>query len=233
MHCIRFVSIVRRVYLAKWIQVKPAYVNSKTDGPIVTLVNQSIRFNQEAARKVGGDRFTRVGIYIDDEDRRIGFKFFDRDEQNTYKLMKGKGGSFSVRIKKLTKQYFWIGIAMEGSLEERRFELNTDDSIYFIKLMPSFEESAYSVESIPNNTRGVYRLRDHSETIVYIGQGHIAERVREHISKDWGKSISKIEYFETDNEKDRIQWEKYFLDRFKEKQGEFPRHNAIGGIHRH
>ena len=219
--------------MGKWVQINPAYVNSKTDGPIVTLVNQSVRFNQGAARKIGGDQFTRVSVYIDDENRRIGFEFFERDEQNTYKLMKGKGGSFAVRIKKLTKQYPWIGTAMEAPLEERRFELNADDNIYFIQLMPSFEESVSGVESIPNNARGIYRLLDQSEAIMYIGQGRIVDRVREHMSKDWGKSISKIDYSKIDNEEDRIKWEKYLLDRFRKEHGELPRHNAIGGVHRH
>ncbi len=219
--------------MGKWVQINPAYVNSKTDGPIVTLGNQSVRFSQGAARKIGGDQVTRASIHIDYENRLIGFKFFDRDEPNTYKLMKGKGGSFVIRIKQLTKQHPWIGSAMETPIEERRFELNTDDNIYFIQLMPSFEESVSSVESIPNNARGIYRLLDSSETIVYIGQGRIADRIREHMGKDWGESVRKIEYSKIDNEKDRIQWEKYWLARFSGEHGELPRHNAIGGIHRH
>ena len=219
--------------MGKWVQINPAYVNSKTDGPIVTLVNQSVRFNQGAARKISGDRFTRVSIFIDDENRRIGFRFFDRDEQNTYKLMKSKGGSFAVRIKKLTKQYPWIGAAMEASIEERRFELNADDNIYFIQLMPAFEKSVSSVESIPNKARGIYRLLDLSGMIMYIGRGCIVDRVGEHMSKDWGKSISKIEYSEIDDEKDRIRWETYLLDRFKKEHGKLPKHNAIGGSHSH
>ena len=76
--------------MGKWVQINPAYVNSKTDGPIVTLVNQSVRFNQAAARKIGGDRFTRVSVYIDDENRRIGFEFFDRDEQKHLQAHEGQ-----------------------------------------------------------------------------------------------------------------------------------------------
>ena len=144
--------------MGNWVQINPAYINSSTDGPIVTLSSQSIRFNQGAVRKISDDRFTRVSIHIDDENRRIGFKFFDRDEQKTYKLMKGKGGGFAVRIKRLAKQYPWIGSAMEAPIEQRRFELNADDNKYFIQLVPAFEKSVPSVESIPNNARGIYRL---------------------------------------------------------------------------
>ena len=69
--------------------------------------------------------------------------------------------------------------------------------------------------------------------IVYIGQGCIADRIREHMVKNWGNSISKIEYSKIDNEQDRLRWEKYWLDRFRSEHEMFPRHNAIGGIHTH
>jgi len=75
-----------------------------------------------------------VVVYIDEEKKRIGFKFHQERKKNSYKVSpykNRKGAQFTnTQIK---SRYPWINELLDLSINERRFDVKKEDDMYFIE----------------------------------------------------------------------------------------------------
>jgi excinuclease UvrABC nuclease subunit len=77
---------------------------------------------------------------------------------------------------------------------------------------------------VPSEATGIYRYKDKTGQIIYIGRGNIKNRLAEPERKEW--NIETVEYSEITDQKDQITWEKYWLDDFKNNSnGKLPYNN--------
>ena len=109
------------------------------------------------------------------------------------------------------------------------YELSFDKeyNAYYFNILPSFEQRTTNVKNIHPELKGIYRLRDCEDNIIYIGKGNIKDRVKSHIEKDW--DITTIEYSEVDDPILRSDSETIHLRNFEKNYMRKPLHNIIGG----
>ena len=198
--------------------------------PVVNVGGGGFNFSAEASRKAGLESAHWVRLHTDEEERCIAFEFLDDSIQpeDANKLMRGRGSARSCRAKALINGIPWIK-AVAG--RNRKFKMRPHPvgrGLWAIWLAPWFELSARP-EAIGEigAAAGIYRYRDASGEVIYIGKGCVADRYREPERREWG--IAKIEYSLVPDE-EQYEWEKYHLNDFaKEHDGRKPRFNKVAG----
>lgn len=204
-------------------------------GPVVALTTTGFRFNVEAARLAGlHDPVHWVRVSLDHEQRRIGFRFFSGETRpsNTLKLKGLRGRYYRFSAKGVIWNVPWIhAVSKQDSAADRNFKmerLDSDRNRWVIRLAPWFEckASPNDVGSL-GSKEGIYRYRDASDRIIYIGKGKIADRFREHERRDWG--IEWIEYSEIEGDENQFDWESFHLDRYEETHDALPPRNRSRG----
>jgi hypothetical protein len=126
-------------------------------------------------------------------------------------------------------RYDWVrSVAKLPSNKARRFFPRQEGKRWVIQLCPAFEmRKARESKDIPSDTVGIYRyVRDNGE-VVYIGQGKIRERLNLQERQDWVFSV--VEYSIVENPDDRLKWEDFWLERFREANNRLPLYNKISG----
>ena len=104
-----------------------------------------------------------------------------------------------------------------------------EKNLWIIQLHPAFELiDTKEGNNINPEISGIYRYKNSSDEIVYIGRGKIKSRLKSDERKDW--DFSTIEYSVVENEEDREKWEAYWIIRFKEENGgRLPYYNNVSG----
>lgn len=189
------------------------------------------RFSAAAARLAELRSAHWVRISTDESERLIAFEFLDDPIQpeDTNKLMKSRGRSCSCRAKGLVKSAPWINTVATRKLKFELSQYPQNTKIWVIRLAPWFELSCRPEEiRTIGAAAGIYRYRDASGEVIYIGKGRIVDRFREPTRRAW--NIETIEYSLVPNNDEQHRWEKYHLDRFaKEHNGYLPRFNKVAG----
>ena len=75
---------------------------------------------------------------------------------------------------------------------------------------------------------GIYSCYDKYDNLIYIGSGKIKQRALAR-QKAAGEDLARVEYSVIENRKVAFNWEKYHLDRYKERFGKLPLMNANEG----
>ena len=215
--------------------VKP----SRTAGVCeVTLTQTSFRFSAAARDVANLHDIHWVQVHIDSEDRLIVFEPKPGLERvaNCFTLGTSKKGYKTLTAKKLIKEQKWIASVASLGISERKFELRRYEAgfkAWYIQLIPAFELSVKpsEIDKLTADDKGIYRYRggrDGNE-IVYIGKGTIKDRYRDSPErKEW--RIVRIEYSLIEDDQRALEWESYWLRRFREVNNDrLPRFNLING----
>lgn len=178
-----------------------------------------------------------VGIYDDLKDgMKLGFKFFDKKKDSTYKLIKcstsSNAGTRQANIKSLINQRPILKKIQNAKQRPSRTfkpELFGED-MFYIKLIPSFELRAdsQSLNNIDPKAIGIYRCHDQSGTIIYIGSGVIRDRVN-YRQAETNNAIAHVEYSILQDRDDASYWETFHLDRYEKEHGRLPLFNKVKG----
>lgn len=198
--------------------------------PTVTLDKSHFRYNPVAAQQAELANKNKVIYHIDEESRKIGFEFMtESGDRSAYSLFGQEGKkSFRSAISELCRRHLWIrSVAHLADSSSRAFPMKPDFKLWTIQLCPAFEICVGASDDLPSD-KGIYRYLDANGDVVYIGKGTIRRRYAEPGRDKWG--ISRIEYSIVDGDSDQYEWERYWLEKYKEKHhGHLPPFNRVGG----
>ena len=178
-----------------------------------------------------------ISFYFDDDDPYIlGFEFYDEQGLRDSLVLQSVGvktakGRTVKAIQLINKSKILKAIQRDPLKQNRTFEIKKESksNIYYIVLRPIFEHSV-SFErknTIPDDLTGIYRYKDKTGEVIYIGKGRIKDRAGSPERKDW--SISMIEYSSIPSSDDSLKWESFYIDLFKNEFGVLPPMNRISG----
>lgn len=204
--------------------------HGRSTEPEVSISSNNITFNYVLASLAGLRNVKSVGYFIDTANRKLGFQFNSKAAaENTYSVFPVKNSStFKSSCGALVKNLPWLtAIVSNNDSKKRRLKVKQEGKLWIAYCIPSFENKVnvseiYSV--VPSEASGIYRYKDKTGQIIYIGRGNIKNRLAEPERKEW--NIETVEYSEIADQKDQITWEKYWLDDFKNNNnGKLPYYN--------
>jgi hypothetical protein len=203
------------------------------DSDVVGISKQGFYFPAAFVKEFDLDNKSSVLFYLDDEDPyTIGVEFLDDVTVP---------GSFKLGIQTSGKRItpasvFNASKALQEIREldnplRQKFPIVFDKKlkIFVISLRPMFEFSVKwdSKNQIPSDVSGIYRYRDTTGSVIYIGKGLVKNRANEAERSKWG--IEKIEYSILPDEETSLRWEKYYLEEYRTEFGSLPAMNRISG----
>ena len=208
-----------------WKIAKRIAVASKL--PTITINKGRFSYNAALSRAVDFEMNKYVSYFFDEDTRRIGFAFSKIQGEHSSKITGSSAQGYSSYSTELFR-IPWINKAgiTKGS---NKYESEKDGSKWVITLRPVFERSfnRESVREIDSEIRGIYRYIDEGK-IVYIGKGIIKERLAEEQRKEW--KFNLVEFSVIKDEDDQYNWERYWLDVYKNENGDhLPPYNLISG----
>lgn len=202
--------------------------------PLITIRRQAIAFNAHFVSSAQVSEKLRATVFVDEDSRRLGFKFHDEaSEEDSFALTADgggkRGGGRSIQVSSLMRECGWLrALSQHEDSRVRRFEPQwvSADSMWVISVSPAFEERVSDRSEIPSTTRGIYRYR-RGDDIVYIGRGQIRSRAQAPDREEW--EFETIEYSLVPDQAQQKKWEAYWLDRHVEQHGKLPFYNRIKG----
>lgn len=204
----------------------------RSEEPKISIRRQHIGFSEAFVRKANLQSFKKVRISIDEENFRIGFEFHNSNDPNSLSLFSDNpsGRTKATSAVQLIRQYGLIKkiSEMQNPLD-RQFEVEQDiqkKGFWIAILFPVFEYTASS-ESDLRGLKGIYRYKRSDGTVVYIGRGNILSRFNSPDRTDWDFDV--VEYSIIEDPKKQSKWERYWLDKYKEKEDRLPFYNKING----
>ena len=212
----------------EWVKVKR--LRPASDEPEVIIKHNRITFNVILDRLAELDKYSYVCIFSDDENRRLGFKFLRKKEEDSdaFKLSRaGSRGCWCFSSDLFSKN--WVRKAAQNS-DLNRFACARDDGMWTITLIPSFETSVTRSEAfrLGQNISGIYRYLSATGELVYIGKGNVKTRIVDKKRDDW--KFDTVEYSIVSDDKEALAWERFYLDKFKnDNGGDLPLYNKING----
>lgn len=224
---------------ADWKIVTPSsHGHSRLDMPLVSIRGQQLFFNASFCDKAKIKEKVAVRVYVEENDRQLGFEFLDQLIKGTHALTRDGGstnpkvdrGGRLINAAKLINHNNWISsIAKSKDPNSKCFEptLDLGRRIWMINLCPSFECRVGAIIQIPKGTAGIYRYVRNDGEIVYIGKGQIKSRATSPERKDW--DFDYIEYSIVNDESMQLKWEAWWLDKFVSEYGKIPFYNKIQG----
>jgi excinuclease UvrABC nuclease subunit len=98
-----------------------------------------------------------------------------------------------------------------------------------VVLRPAFEHkiSFEKRNSIPDALMGIYRYKDKTGSVLYIGKGYIKTRSNSQDRREWG--VHEIEYSSLPTDEDSLKWESYYIQSYQNEFGLLPPFNRISG----
>jgi len=213
----------------------------RTDGQspesrqLITLRGSSIAFNSHFIRANKLQEYSRVTLFCDSQNYRIGFHFHsDISDKDSFALCtdggsKKTGDGRIAQVSALIAQHRWIKAnarLKEQTMKKYTPQWSSVDRIWFISIRPSFENKVTSTDQIEAGLKGIYRYWA-SGQIVYIGRGDIKSRGNVSSREDW--PIDEIEFSVIAENEDQEKWESAWLDEFRNQHGVWPFYNRIGG----
>jgi hypothetical protein len=218
--------------MSPWVEVE----RSDGTGPdtTATIMRAAIAFSAHFVRSSPDVLNARwVNLFVDDDSRRLGFRFSDKPLKNALSLTPNgrKRNTYGrvVQTQALFTRYSWLRAISEcRELKPRRFRVTWDsvEKLYFVALRPSFERGATTPSEVPSTAIGIYRYLRGAD-VVYIGQGDIRSRAKQDHRGNW--VFDKIEYSLVADSSERFKFESYWLEEHRRKYGRLPEYNRIGG----
>lgn len=111
------------------------------------------------------------------------------------------------------------------SPQQRRFPLMWDksSSMYTFRVIPNFEKTISPNELVSVNC--IYRYRDSSNEIIYIGIGDLKKRFKAPEKSSWIHEVKTVEFSPVPEKKEREKFENIYLKSFKNNQNSLPKYN--------
>lgn len=207
----------------------------------VSITPSRFGFNAAMGRLAGVRRGMYVTVYVDARRFRLAFEFHRRAREGCWKLAgrthdptQQPASGLGVSAHWASRQLPWVAaVARLADPRRRRFRPTREDRVWVIQLCPAFERSAArEAGAIPARATGIYRYVRGQEggaaaEIVYIGRGDIRRRLAEPRRAAW--RFDRVEYSLVPRAADRTRWERYWLERHVDSEGELPEYNRVRG----
>jgi len=204
--------------------------HGRSTEPEVSITSNKITFNHVLASIARLKKAKSVSYFVDMPNRRLGFQFNSKaPNENTYSLFPMKRSSmFKSSCGSLVKNLPWLtAIAKNNDSKKRRLKVTQEGKLWIAECIPSFENKVNVSEIasiVSSETTGIYRYKDSSGEVIYIGRGNIKNRLADPDRKEW--NIETVEYSEIADQKEQISWEKYWLEDYKNNtNGKLPYYN--------
>lgn len=211
-------------------------VNPKQQyGQTVTLRNNGgLAFSSTFIASNDLEEFAHVELFVDDDLRRVGFKFHREPTGRTNSLMK-ESEKGKVMGSTCLRNVPWIEQLLNSDLAERRFLVELDDSIesatsgvrFYISVGYHFEpkRSLADRADYPRNA-GVYRLFKEN-AVVRIGETNCLERrLQEHFTR-YSNQVDEYDFCKLEDASNRKTEEKRLLNEYQDAHGGLPKLNTI------
>ncbi|MFH1459020.1 MAG: hypothetical protein ABIG64_01420 [Candidatus Omnitrophota bacterium] len=209
-----------------------------SDQPFISISTDHFSFNAMFSRLAELGTNKRVKIYADHKNLKIGFEFVKNNEKNSYSLSRASAAEkgkkrvgLNCASKGIIKKYSWLkAVASLPDAKDRRFYPKKENSLWVIQLCPAFEEKkARESADIPSDAVGIYRYVRENGEVVYIGRGHIKNRLNSGERDGW--DFDRIEYSIVNNPDEQVNWETFWLEKYKENNnGKLPIYNKLSGF---
>lgn len=203
---------------------------SDSNQPLVTISGGSFSFNSKFVKEFELKKYSRVTFYIDEENFKVGFEFHSNIlDKNSHSLQIRGGTALTKAQEAIFNTPFLKKVNSLISTTDKRFPAVFDrvDRLYVISVCPAFEIKTTILSEIDSEARGIYRYLDENN-VVYIGKGRIKSRANSPERADWKFDV--IEYSIVENEEAQIEWESYWIKRYREDNNtQLPRYNKISG----
>lgn len=205
----------------------------KTDNPsFISITKSHIRFSSIFVKiaKIGPD--FKVIIHKDNQEHKLKFEFTKNIFEDCLTLTQPKNKTnLQISAVKLYNEINWLrSFANNDGKERRIIPTKLTGLNWEISLRPSFENFISRVDLSKKvlKIKGIYRYKNYSGDIIYIGKGDVRLRFQEPQRKLWDFDL--IEYSEIKDENDQLKWESYWIEEFKKRNnGKLPKHNEIKG----
>jgi hypothetical protein len=206
---------------------------------ILSINKSGLYFSAEFIKKNKLTEKQSISFFLDSDDPfKLGFEFYNNiGEQNSVVLLNsGRGnytsnGRFVKAGELISKHKLLKTIQKDPNKENRVFQIkkSRNDDIFYIVLRPTFEiVVAFNKRNqIDDDLQGIYRYKDNSEKVIYIGKGLIKSRSNSPERKEWG--INTIEYSVLSTEEEAYKWENHYLIVHQNEFGSLPLFNRILG----
>ncbi|MBM3239514.1 GIY-YIG nuclease family protein [Candidatus Poribacteria bacterium] len=215
-----------------WRKVKPPKYQY---GETATLRENGIFLSGAFISNQRLEGYEYVEIFIDDNLRRIGFKFHKTPTADTSKLAKESKHGRIIQTRSWRRDASWVENILRRPASDRRFIIKTDESIespttgvrYYIFVGYHFNpRRVFAKQEDYPRLPGVYRLFKENE-IVRIGESdNLEARLKEHF-RDYRDEVDKYDFCEIEDSYMRKEEEKRLLREFKDMYGRLPRLNCI------
>ncbi|HCE2133955.1 hypothetical protein CGI80_25195 [Vibrio parahaemolyticus] len=211
--------------------VKFVRTRVQADEPVIGFGDNRFQYSAVFTKIAELNKYSQVEYFIDEENRKIGFKFYDAfDSRDSYSLG-GKSNYYRSAAADLIKRYLWVKkVAESENSEDRKFVARKSQGMWVIQLAPAFELTV-NRDSCPKalpDDYGIYRYISDDGQIVYIGKGNIKRRFGVPERKDW--NFNRIEYSLIPCDAEQFEWEAYWIEKFKENNNGFlPYYNKVSG----
>ena len=207
-----------------------------SDAPFISVSGSHFAFSAAFVRQAQLEAGWRTTIYVDGDQRRIGFEFHADDRPNSFALSAASADKAGQKRKALqcaatgtVRKHGWIASVTKEPAKNRRFLPRKEGNKWVIHICPAFEERrARESTDIPSAAAGIYRYLREAGEIVYIGRGPIKKRLQAPERRDWDFDI--VEYSLVKDPDDQVKWEDFWIQRFKEQNGgALPFYNKVSG----
>lgn len=208
---------------------------TRDDLPKIGIRKEQVGFLAFFVAKANLNKFDRVSIEIDEDNFRIGFRFYNSGKlsnPHTYSLFydnKSKKTMATNVITVINEFKFLKKISELQNPLDRQFTVRQDihdKNFWIAQLCPAFEYIANS-ESDLKDLKGIYRYKRSSGEVVYIGKGNILSRLNSLDRQGWDFDI--IEYSIIESLSEQSKWESFWLEKFQKEEGRRPFYNKIMG----
>jgi len=214
-----------------WTKFKRLRLSTKE--PAIVVNSERFTYNTVLAKLVEVRKNGYVVYHIDEDQRKIAFEFSSRNSPDSYPVKSQGQKGFRSSCGELVQRNLWVRkVAELPSPEQRRFAaIEERKNFWTIQLVPAFEHRLKRVDKskLPSEAKGIYRYLDKDGSIVYIGKGNIKARLSESGRAEW--NFDTIDYSIIEDESEQLEWESYWIDKFKESNnGRLPYYNKVSGI---
>ena len=216
-----------------WVKFKRLRVSAKE--PSIVVGSDRFIYNTMLAKLAELSKNKFVLYHTDEDQRKIAFEFSTKNASDAYPVQVQRGILYRSSCGDLVQRNLWIRKIAESKLnEEKKFAaIEERKNFWVIQLVPAFEYQMKRTDKsqLPSEAKGIYRYIDKDKSIVYIGKGNIKSRLNEPERTDW--NFDTIEYSIIEDDSDQLEWESYWIDKFKEtNNGRLPYYNKVSGIQR-
>nr|BDD45720.1 hypothetical protein 24 [bacterium] len=203
--------------------------NSASKEPYVKISDGRLNFRKDAIAACGINHKTSVKLEFNDETGELDMTFSEDKPSRTnalFNIHSKKKGQFAVSVQGLTNHIPGLREALaEGKkayMERRR------GNTWCIKIDPPPEWiTAKGIKEIPSGEYGIYKYLLKGK-VVYIGEGILRERAREHKQKGW--KYDTYQYALIESKKKGVKLEADLLKEHRqEHNGLNPRYNKNNG----